>query len=319
MSIKKHITDYIESEKINPKLHKRLLNKAYLLNELKEFLNDRDANGVGVKEALEYQGWLFEKGKQQDLNYSPSTINEYMTTASNFYDYLKEENIVFTNPFKSIKRQRLEKKIPRNILNEKDMDRLLSYYRDWNKVSNLKDRASLYKMHVICELMYSTGLRVQEVSNLKLEDINLNNGTVQVKEGKGGFNRTAILNDYSKEVLRIYIDSMRDITFTTRNKANGDYLFGLGSGYFEKYVNECLLKASKNLKLKTVTSHGFRHAVGYHLLKSGCDIRNIQEILGHKRLRNTEIYTKVDKEDLRKILNKYHPRVFKRIKDEVNC
>lgn len=312
------IKEYIDSEKINPKHYKRLLYKTHLLKELKEYLCDKEVNEVGIKEALEYQGWLFEKGKQQDLNYSPSTINEYMTTASNFYDYLKEQNVVFNNPFKSIKRLRLEKKIPRNILNEKEIDKLLNYFRDWNKASNLKDRASLYKLHVICELMYSTGLRVTEVSNLKVEDINLSTGVVEVREGKGGFNRTAILNDYSREVLRIYIDSMREIIFSCRNRANNHLLFGLGESFFERYVNDNLLKASDKLKLKKTTSHGFRHALGYHLLKSGCDIRNIQEILGHKRLRNTEIYTKVDKEDLRKVLNKYHPRIFKRIKDEVN-
>lgn len=154
------------------------------------------------------------------------------------------------------------------------------------------------------------------ITKLEIGDINLFTGSVLVRAGKGGFSRTAILNDYARGVLNIYITRMRDLTFTKRNRPNNHLLFGMKPSYFEKYVNESLLKATNYLGLNKITSHGFRHAVGYHLLKSGCDIRHIQEVLGHKSLKNTEIYTKVDREDLKKTLNMYHPRVFKRIVDE---
>lgn len=318
MDIDDLITDYMDSKKINLRSYQRLNNKKYLLNDFKEYLGYKNLDEVRLKDALEYQGWILDRGKFKDLEYSPSTVNEYMITISNFYDYLIDRNMVITNPFKSIKRLRIQKGIPRNILSEKETDKLLAYFRNWNSETNLKKRASLYKMHVITELMYSTGLRIREVANLKIDDLNLFTGTLLVKEGKGGFNRTVILNSYTKNILNYYIDTMRDLIFTKRNRVNEELFFGLKFDYFEKYVNENLFKATTNLGITNITSHGFRHALGYHLLRSGCDIRHIQEILGHKRLRNTEIYTKVDKEDLKKVLNKYHPRVFKRIRDEVN-
>lgn len=316
MEIDNLIKEYIKSEEINPKHHKRLLTKIHLLNRFKEFLYERSVEEIRVREALEYQGWLIDQGNKDDSSYSNSTVTEYIVTISGFYDYLKSCNYVYDNPFRSIKRLRVDKKIPRNILSEKNMDKFLKHFRNWNQESNLKRRISLYKMHVISELMYSTGLRINEVANLEIEDINLFNESVLVKEGKGGFSRTAILNDYAKGVLSLYITKMRELVFTKRNLPNTHLLFGMKPSYFEKYVNESLLKATNYLGLNRVTSHGFRHAVGYHLLKSGCDIRYIQDILGHKSLKNTEIYTKVDKEDLKKTLNRYHPRVFKRIVDE---
>lgn len=312
------IAEYIESEEINPKKYKRLIVRKHHLNSFKEFLGYRVVEDIRLKEVIEYQGWLIERGRGNDIEYSSSTINEYISAVSNFYDYLKSTNVVFENPFKSLKKLRLDKKIPRNILSEKDMDKLLRYFREWNKEPHLKRKTSLYKMHVITELMYSTGLRVHEVSNLTIDDINLSGGSLLVREGKGGFTRSAVLNDYTSQVLKHYINEMREVIFTRRNIANSDLLFGLKEGYLKKYVNECLLKATLSLGLPKVTSHGFRHALGYHLLRSGCSLRHIQTILGHKNIRNTEIYTKVDKKDLKKVLNQYHPRQFKRIKDEAN-
>jgi integrase/recombinase XerD len=318
MNINSLLDDYIRSEELNPKKHIRLISRKTHFNSFIEFLDGRKVEDIHYKEALEYQGYIIERGNNYKEEYSASTINGYILAISGFYDYLESRNLVFNNPFSTMKRLRLDKNIPRNILSDNNMAKLLNYFRDWNKELNLKRRVSLYKMHVISELMYSTGLRVHEAGKLMVEDIKLFTGYVTVREGKGGFSRKAILNDYAKSVLNIYITRMRELTFTKRNLPNKDLLFGMTSVYFEKYVNESLLKATLYLGLNKITSHGFRHAVGYHLLKSGCDIRHIQEVLGHRSLKNTEIYTKVDREDLRKILDKFHPRQFKRISDETN-
>lgn len=314
MNINNMLDDYIKSEELNPKKHIRLVSRKIHFDTFIEFLGGRRLEEIRYREALEYQGFIIERNE----DYSASTVNGYILAVSGFYDYLESKNLVFNNPFATMKRLRLDKKIPRNILSEENMAKLLKYFREWNTEENLKRRVSRYKMHVISELMYSTGLRVHEAGKLNVEDVNLFTGYVTVREGKGGFSRQAILNDYAKSVLNIYISRMRELTFTKRNLPNRDKLFGMTPAYFEKYVNESLLKATMYLGLNKITSHGFRHAVGYHLLKSGCDIRHIQEVLGHKSLKNTEIYTKVDREDLRKILDKYHPRQFKRISDEVD-
>lgn len=318
MSIDYLINEYIKSEEINPKHHKRLLTRVHLISRFKDYLNNRDVSEIKIKEALEFQGQLLNTLKKDGTCLSSSTVTEYIVTVSGFYDFLKGNNYIHYNPFGSIKRLRVNKKIPRNILSEQNLNRLLQHFRDWEREINLKRRISRYRMHVISELMYSTGLRINEVANLQPEDINVFTGYITVRQGKGGYQRTSILNDYTRNILIVYLDRMRELIFTKRNLINSNLLFGMKPSYFQKYVNESLANATYYLGLNKITSHGFRHALGYHLLRSGCDIRHIQEILGHKSLKNTAIYTKVDKEDLKTILKKYHPRQLNRISDETN-
>jgi site-specific recombinase XerD len=177
----------------------------------------------------------------------------------------------------------------------------------FEKEKGLKRQIRKYRLHIICELLYSTGLRISEAAALRVEDIDLIRGTVSVVEGKGGFNRTALLNDYCRIILSIYIQRIRPLTLTAWH--DEALLFGTaGWERFGKFVNEGLKEYTEKRNLPPVRSHGFRHALGYHLLRGGCPIRSIQEILGHKKLANTEVYTKVDKEILKEVLDRFHPR-----------
>jgi site-specific recombinase XerD len=85
-------------------------------------------------------------------------------------------------------------------------------------------------------------------------------------------------------------------------------LFGTGKAQLMSFVNRELKRVSAAAGLPLITSHTFRHAVGFHLLRAGCNIRHIQALLGHAKLKTTEVYTKIDKEDLRNVIDKYHPR-----------
>jgi len=270
---------------------------------------------IGIREAQDYQGWLIAAGRNDGGKYSPKTVNAYLISASNFYEFVKRKGLAVSNPFKEIKRMRIDKKLPRNLLKEDEMNLFLEKLAQYEKEESLKTRITRYKVHVAAELMYATGLRISEVAHLRPEDINFTKGTVTVKEGKGGRTRTAWLNDYAKEVLQLYVDDMREVVFNEWNERNNT-LFGVTWQVFEKIVSKVLKKVAAELKLPVLTPHGFRHALGYHLLRAGCNIRYIQEILGHKLLRNTEIYTKVDKEDLKKVLDTYHPRKFRSINHE---
>jgi integrase/recombinase XerD len=263
---------------------------------------------VGVKEAQEYQGYLLEGGRRDGGKYSTRTVASYVVAATALYAYLKREGKVFSNPFKEIKKLRVEKKLPKSILKEAELLRLLSALTQWDKEPTLKRAIRLYRLHVISELQYATGLRISEVAALRVEDIDLKRGLVVVKEGKGGASRTAYLNDYARAVLALYIERMRSLTLSARNERMSSFLFATGWGSLEHFVNRTLKEVCTRLKLPTLSSHGFRHALGYHLLRAGCPIRYIQELLGHKLLRNTEIYTKVDREDLRGVLDTHHPR-----------
>jgi site-specific recombinase XerD len=159
--------------------------------------------------------------------------------------------------------------------------------------------------------LYSTGMRISEAAGLTVSDIDFRRSLVTVREGKGGISRVCFLSEYAREVLRMYVDEMRQALESEWNERNGELLFGVRWHSLIMIMNKKLLETAKKLGLPKVTNHMFRHAVGYHLLRAGCPIRHIQEILGHKAIKNTEIYTKVDKEDLKAVLDKYHPRTFK--------
>jgi len=260
--------------------------------------------------AQEYQGWLME-GKI----YSTRTIACYMGPLTSFYDFLKRKGIVATNPFKQIKKIRVSKKLPENILKPEEMMKLLESLAKYDIEPNLRKRITAYRVHVIAELMYSTGLRISEVADLKTSDVDLGRGIITVTEAKGGVSRIAWLNDYAKAILSLYITRARKEIFTQWHRRNNDLLFGTTWSSFARFVNNFLKEKITLLELPPFTSHGFRHALGFHLLKAGCPIRYIQSILGHKKIRNTEIYTQVEKEDLKNILDTYHPRgSFKRSK-----
>ena len=103
---------------------------------------------------------------------------------------------------------------------------------------------------------------------------------------------------------------MRDYILIKRNR-DTEYVFGLRTDSLKLKTNRALAEISGRLGYKKLTTHSFRHSVGFHLLRAGCDIRYIQEILGHKKLATTEVYTKIEKDDLKRVLDKYHPRQFR--------
>jgi site-specific recombinase XerD len=288
---------------------------SYRLTRLFEYLeeNELKLEDVGVKEAQEYQGWLLETGRKDLKSYAKGSIHNFLKEAVRFYRFLKKKGVVYTNPFAEVKRVRVELKLPRNILKEKEMNLLLEKLSRFEGQKGLKSKVRRYKVHVICELQYSTALRIGEVASLKEEDIDWERGVVELREGKGGKSRSVFLNEYAKQLLWLYVKQMRGLVMCENNRR--DLLFGAGAGRLMTIVNEELARAASLLKLGRFTSHGFRHAVGFHLLKAGCDIRFIQEILGHERLHNTEIYTRVEKKDLKAVLDRYHPRQFK----SINC
>jgi integrase/recombinase XerC len=277
-------------------------------NKLFVFLDETgiDFKTLKPKDALSYQGWLLNTKP----DYAKTTVLSYMTAASAFYEFLKTESIVYANPFKEIRKVRAEKKLPRNLPKENELFVFLSTLSCFDEAKSLKDKLMAYRTHVIAELMYATGLRISEVAHLKTTDIDLDRSVVQVEDGKCRQSRICFLNEYAREVLRLYITRMRPLVFSRWNEKNDKLLFGTSRGVLEHVTNRILNQTSQTLQMPVMTSHGFRHCLGFHLLRAGCNIRYIQQILGHKNIKNTEIYTKVDQDDLKEVLDTCHPRAF---------
>jgi integrase/recombinase XerD len=306
-----HFNKYIEHLVFNEKSTKNI---KYSLRLLFEYLDENciDLLRIKINEAEDFQGYLVtttdKKGK---IKYTKRSVSSIIGAVTGFYTYLKKEKLIHSNPFLEIKKIRNPKSLPKNILTEENMSKLLNHLKAFSKGKNLIERRQLYKAHVVAELMYSTGMRINEVMKLKEEDVDLVRGTVKITDSKSREIRDGILNEYCQKVLRIYIEKVKDYIIFGKNEGDASLLFGTKAN-LKMYLNSLLQKECKKLKLGSFTTHHFRHAVGYHLLRSGCDIRFIQEVLGHKVLTSTQIYTKVDKNDLRNVIDKYHPRKWRR-------
>ncbi len=266
---------------------------------------------ISTKEAQNYQTYLTTLTKSDgSIHYATTTITDIIAVTKNFYDFLKFKRAVMSNPFKTIRLLKKENKLPRNIPEEKELVLLLKFLKEFRNQKHLRSQRFMYRTHIIGEVMYSTGMRIDEVSNITESDIDFENNIIIIRNGKGSRERIAYLNEYTAKILKIYIKDMKEVI---QFKYFGDNIFGIKNGkVLDSSLNKYLNMAGKELNIGRFTSHNFRHCLGFHLLRRGCDLRYIQLILGHNDLKSTTIYTKVDKSDLRSELDKYHPRQFSR-------
>jgi site-specific recombinase XerD len=292
----------------------------YRVRKLIEYLEENymEVTDLSIKAAQDYQGWITLKGTGKGNQYTPGSIRNFMKAAKRFYEFLKRKGVVATNPFKEVLLIRGEKKLPKNILKEKEMNKLLkALSRFTDAEGNIKREERRYKVHIICEVMYATGLRISEIASLQVSDIDLEKREIHLRRGKGGEQgRVVFLNEYATHILSFYIREIYPLFKKKMYYNHTSSLFGATGNRLLTFVNEDLKEVCNKLDVRNVTCHGFRHAVGFHLLRAGCDIRYIQELLGHKQIKNTEIYTKVERDDLREKIDQYHPRQFWRIKGE---
>lgn len=226
--------------------------------------------------------------------YNPKTINALITHLKSFYHYLVTAGRVLTNPFSGMERIKESDNIPKNILKIKQVKTLFDNIR----ITARSD----FKFYVILHLLYATGARISEIESLTLEMINLADGYIEIKDDKERKDRKAPLTEGTKHLLELYIrySTSKDSRYLFRQDTKQRSL--------NKWVNYRLRKETKRLGLPHVTCHSLRHTIGTHLLKNGADIREVQEYLGHKKIRNTEVYTRVLVEDLKKVIDRKHPR-----------
>jgi len=282
------------------------------LKKLKKYLAELclEPGQLGVRQAQSFTAWLKEQKTKQGGSYKQNTLCRFTGVATGFYEYLKQQNVIACNPFKEIQKVKMEKYLPRHLLKPKEMNELLTALEDFNLEKDFYTKIRMYKSHVLSELLYSTALRINEAAGIIVDDVDIERGEITVKDSKSKKKRVVFLNEYAKAVLRIYVEQMREWVIY-RDTA---LLFGTGSERLGNVLNTVLHKVCSRNKTNILTSHSFRHCVGYHLLKAGCDIRFIQSLLGHEKLKSTQVYTKVDKEDLKQVLDAFHPRQLRRKK-----
>lgn len=228
---------------------------------------------------------------------SNKSIAHYLTVYNSFYNFLISENKLKTNnPCKNIASPKLSKKLP-NYLTEEEVNSLLNI--------NLFTPYD-YRNKAMLELLYATGLRVSELCNLKITDIDIENCLIRVF-GKGKKERIIPVTDLALKYLFLYLNNYRN---TILKDKNSEYVFISNNltnisrqGFFKIIKKECVRASIK----KNISPHVLRHSFATHLLKHGADLRIIQELLGHEDITTTQIYAHLVNEK-KKSDYSYHPR-----------
>jgi len=237
-----------------------------------------------------------------------STILRKISSLRSFFGFLIRQKLLETNLLSYVSQIRRKKPIP-NFLDEDEMRLLLGAF-DISKPVELRDSA-------ILEMIYATGIRVGELVSLDLKDIDMWSGIVTVR-GKGNKERIVPINDLALKRIRLYCEKCEEIdnkgiAFIKRDKKNAPlFTNSRGNRLTSRTIYNIVKKYIKRANIhKKVSPHILRHSFATHLLNAGCDIRSVQEMLGHASLSSTQIYTHITTERLRKMYQECHPRAHK--------
>lgn len=263
-------------------------------NDLKvysDFLNKRSITDVSKIRNTDIKDFMKSRANEES-----STIAHNLTVIKNFHTYLLKENIVKTDVSEFIDRPKLRKTLPKTLSVE-DVDKLLDI-----KLDSPFD----YRNKAMLELMYGCGLRVSELINLELNDIDMTNCLIRIL-GKGSKEREIPIGEYSIYYLKEYLNIRENLL--KGKVCNKLFLNNHGTGMtrqgFFKNLKQLLKEKGLN---PDVSPHTLRHSFATHLINRGADLRSIQEMLGHSDISTTKIYTKISDEKVIEEYNLHHYR-----------
>lgn len=263
--------------------------------EFKEYIDKKSISYLEVDYDL-IKGYLMELYNRK---LSRNSVARKLSSLRSFYKYLFNNNLIKTNPFKYVSTPKKEKRLPK-YLGVEELETIFNT-PDLNTPLGQRDR-------LILEVLYATGIRVSELVNIKINDIDFYKKEIRIL-GKGNKERIDPFGDYCLDAMENFINDGRKKILKKFN-TTCEYLIINGHGKkittrgVEKILDNIIKKAS--LK-KHVSPHMLRHSFATHLLNEGCDILTVQELLGHESLESTQVYTHVSNERLRAVYLKCHP------------
>ncbi|MCR9141887.1 MAG: site-specific tyrosine recombinase XerD [bacterium] len=266
----------------------------YDIKKFQGFLDEQSTDILEV-EADDISAFLKEQKRKK---ISSRSLARAVAALRQFYKYLKDENKVKANPAEKIQTPEVKKSLP-DYLTLEEIDELFGVIRE-DDAYELRDKAMF-------ELLYSSGLRISEACNLRLEDVDLENMFLTVR-GKGGRERLVPFGEKSLQIMSRYLENARDDILKARYS---EYLFISKKGDFlnRKSVWRLLKKYLARTEIKkVVTPHTFRHSFATHLIENNADLRSVQELLGHIDISTTQIYTHLASRTLKEVHKKFHPR-----------
>jgi integrase/recombinase XerD len=265
------------------------------LDKYVTYLNEHKIDHIDFVDRQTIQQCL---GYLHDQGASAKSLARFISTVRSFHQFALREKYAAKDPTVLIETPKYERRLP-DVLEVDEIVALLET-PDISKNNGYRDRTML-------ELLYATGMRVSELIQLEVENVNLIMGFVRVF-GKGNKERIVPLGDTVIDFLTKYIETVRPQLL---KKTTTDALFlnlhgkPLSRQGIWKMIKQTGIKANIN---KTLTPHTLRHSFATHLLENGADLRAVQEMLGHSDISTTQLYTHVSKSQIRKMYNAFHPR-----------
>jgi integrase/recombinase XerD len=273
-----------------------ITNYEFDINKLIFYLETHQINLSPIDITIDQiQPFIYETSK--DLN--ARSQSRLISGLRSFFSYLIFEDYRKTNPLDHIESPKIGRKLP-DTLSIEDIDKLIASI-DLSKPEGERNRA-------IIETLYSCGLRVSELTNLKISDLFFNEGFLKVT-GKGDKQRFVPIGENTQKYITIYCKEIRSHILIVPEFKDTLFLNRRGKQLTRAMIFTIIKQLAKKINLqKTISPHTFRHSFATHLLENGADLRSIQLMLGHESITTTEIYMHVDRTHLKDVLTKYHPR-----------
>ena len=259
------------------------------LKELASVLNNNiiDINEEDIKKYLNY---LYDK------SYNKNTISRKLSGVRSFYNYLYNHDIIKINYFTDVHNPKKIRSLP-HYLKTSEIDKVLD---NTNEVTLYGERNKL-----IVELLYVTGLRVSELVNIKLKDIDKYNKSIKIL-GKGSKERIVYYEDNCSKLLNKHLNNTR----RKLDKNNSEYLLlnKFGNKLSTRMIRNILNNLTIGTSIEQIYPHMIRHTFATTMLNNGADLMTVKELLGHESINTTSIYTHVTNEQIRKVFDSCHPR-----------
>jgi site-specific recombinase XerD len=267
------------------------------------FLAWLEAKGIELREVRpqdlqRYQGELYAVRRKGARPYAAATIQTKLVAVKTLFRFLVRRQALLLDPSARLELPRTHKRLPRLVLTEAEARRIVTAPRARSPLP-LRDRA-------ILEMLYATGIRVGELIQLRPDDVETRERLVRIVRGKGGRDRNVPLTTAAARAIEAYLTRGRPALLSRQPWL---FLAERGGKLHRAQVDDIVKAWAKKAGVsKNVSSHTFRHSVATHLLRGGADIRQIQALLGHVSLATTERYTHVEVSDLRRVIERSHPR-----------
>lgn len=273
---------------------------------LKRFFAFLESNQIKIAEEItrellrDYQIYLAEEKNERGRIYRVAVQNNFLKGVIYLFRYLCDNDYLVKDPTRGIKYAREPKLLPRNILSQAEVRKILGQ-PDIHLPLGYRDRT-------ILELLYSTGIRASEIRHIDINDINCHDGVLLIRKGKGNKDRYVPIGKSALQFIEGYMQHIRPGLLRDR-VSDALFVTEAGNRLGKTALDKLIRKYAKLANIKKVVScHTFRHTCATHLVNNGMDIRHVQALLGHASLDSTQIYTRVAIRDLKRVIKKHHPR-----------